>query len=121
MTILCCSAIHQRKQEFTKKERRAVMFVTVSAYVARTGEEDAIIAIFENWQSDQQLKDKGYLSGELLRNIEDPQQFIAIMRFENRESARVLADDLVRDAWYQRIVSLTEQVPVLKVYTSEWS
>ncbi len=96
------------------------MFVTLSAYKARTGEEDAIIAIFENWQSDQRLREKGYISGELLRSTEDPRQFIAIMRFESREAAHALANDPVQDAWYQRIVSLTEQVPVLNEYMSEW-
>ena len=96
------------------------MYATVFAYMARTGEEDAIIAIFENWQSDQQLKEKGYLSGELLRSVEDARQFIAILRFENREAARALASDPVQGAWYKRLVSLTEYVPVPKEYTGEW-
>lgn len=96
------------------------MFVTMSVYRARTGEEDAIVAIFENWQGDQQLRGKGYLSGELLRSVEDPRQFLAIMRFENREAALALANDPVQETWYQRVVSLTEHVPVLDEYTSEW-
>lgn len=96
------------------------MFVTVSAYRARTGEEDAIIAIFENLQGDQQLRAKGYLSGELLRSVEDLRQFIAIMRFENREAAHALANDPEQDAWNHRVVSLTENAPVLNEYTREW-
>ena len=96
------------------------MFVTVSAYRARTGEEDAIIAIFENWQRNQQLSARGYLSGELLRNVEDPRQFIAILRFENQESAHAHATDPEQDAWYRRVVSLTENTTVLIEYTSQW-
>ena len=96
------------------------MFVTVSAYRARTGEEDAIIAIYENWQLDQKLRARGYLSGELLRNVEDPHQFIVIMRFENQESAHALENDPEQDAWYQRVVSLTDNMPTLIEYTSEW-
>jgi heme-degrading monooxygenase HmoA len=102
------------------KKRRAEMFVTVSAYRARTGEEDAIIAIYENWQLDQKLRARGYLSGELLRNVQDPRQFIVIMRFENQESAHALANDPEQDAWYQRVVSLTDNIPTLIEYTSEW-
>jgi heme-degrading monooxygenase HmoA len=102
------------------KKRRAEMFVTVSTYRARPGEEDAIIAIYENWQRDQQLRTRGCLSGELLRNVEDPHQFIAIMRFENRESAHALANDPEQDAWYRRVVSLTENAPILIEYTSAW-
>ena len=96
------------------------MFVTVSAYRARTGEEDAIIAIYENWQLDQKLRARGYLSGELLRNVEDPHQFIVIMRFESQESAHALENDPEQDAWYQRVVSLTDNIPSLIKYTSEW-
>jgi heme-degrading monooxygenase HmoA len=96
------------------------MFVTISVYKARTGEEDAIIAIFENWQGDQHLRAKGYLSGELLRNVKDPLQFMAIMRFENREAAHALVNDPELYAWYHRIVSLTENAPVINEYTSEW-
>ena len=95
------------------------MFVTVSAYRARTGEEDAIVAIFENWQRDQTLRARGYLSGELLRNVEDPRQFIAIMRFENREAAHAVANDPEQDAWHHRVASLSETAPVFNEYTSE--
>ena len=49
-----------------------------------------------------------------------PREFIAIMRFESQESARALANDPEQDAWYQRVVSLTENVPTLTEYTSEW-
>ena len=96
------------------------MFVTVSAYKAKAGEEDAIIALHEDWQRHQQPHARGYLSGELLRNVKAPRELIAIMRFESQESARALANDLEQDAWYRRIVSLTENVPVLTEYTSEW-
>ncbi len=45
------------------------MFVTMSTYKAKAGEEDAIIALHEDWQRHQQSRAKGYLSGELLRNV----------------------------------------------------
>lgn len=60
------------------------------------------------------------LSGELLRNVEDAREFIAIMRFESQEFACALANDPEQDTWYQRIVSLTENIPTLIEYTSEW-
>jgi len=102
------------------KKRRTEMFVTVSIYRAKAGEEDAIVALHEDWQRNMQPRVKGYLSGELLRKAEDPREFIAIMRFESQESARALANDPEHDAWYQRVVSLTENVPTLTEYTSEW-
>ena len=96
------------------------MFVTVSTYRAKAGEEDAIIALYEDWQRNIQPRAKGYLSGELLRKAEDSREFIAIMRFESQELAHALANDPEQDAWYRRVVSLTENVPVLTGYTSEW-
>lgn len=96
------------------------MFVTVSTYKAKVGEEDAIIALHEDWQRHQQLHARGYLSGELLRNVMDSREFIAIMRFENQEAAQALTNNPERKAWYQRVVSLTENVPTLTEYTSEW-
>ena len=96
------------------------MFVTVSTYKAKPSEEDAIIALHEDWQRNQQPRAKGYLSGELLRNVNDHNEFVAIMRFENRESAQALANDAEQVAWYRRLVSLVEHVPLLTEYASEW-
>ena len=96
------------------------MFVTVSIYWAKAGEEDAVIALHEDWQSNQQAKTQGYLSEELLRNIQAPREFVAIMRFENRALAQALANNPERNAWYRRLVSLVENVPALTEYTREW-
>ena len=96
------------------------MFVTVSTYRAKAGEEDAIIALHEDWQRHQQSRAKGYLSGELLRNVNDSREFIVIMRFEGQEFAQALTNDPERRAWYQRLVSLTERLPIHTEYTHEW-
>jgi len=96
------------------------MFVTISIYRAKAGEEDAVIALHEDWQHNQQARTQGYLSGELLRNIQTPREFVAIMRFENQALAQALANDPERNAWYRRLVSLVENVPILTEYTREW-
>jgi len=84
------------------------------------GEEDAVIALHEDWQHHQQPQAGGYLSGELLRNVEAVGEFIAIMRFESQEAAQALANDPERKVWYQRLVSLTRATPTRAEYTSEW-
>jgi heme-degrading monooxygenase HmoA len=96
------------------------MFVTVSTYKAKVGEEDAIIALHEDWQRNLQLKAKGYLSGELLRNVNEHNEFVAIMRFESRESTLAQVNDPEQKAWYQRLISLTEVTPIRTEYISEW-
>ena len=96
------------------------MFVTLSTYQARQGEEDAVIALHEAWQRHQQSHAGGYLSGELLRNVMASREFVAIMRFEDQEAAQALANDPERVTWYQRLVSLTEGTSIRTEYMSEW-
>lgn len=95
------------------------MFVTVSIYRAKAGEEDAIIALHEDWQR-QRPRAKGYLSGDLLRSVKESREFIAILRFESQEAAHALANDSRQEAWYRRLISLTECLPMLTEYIHEW-
>ena len=95
------------------------MFVTVSSYSARIGDEDAIIALHEDWEVNQRSEIKGFLSGELLREIGDSNKFIVIMRFENREAAQALANDSEYEAWCRRLLSLTN-ASRFTMCTSEW-
>jgi heme-degrading monooxygenase HmoA len=99
---------------------KANMFVTISTYLARAGEEDAIIALHEDWQRNQQPRVEGFLSAELLRNSENSREFLSIMRFESEEFVRLLTRNSEQDAWQQRLTSLAEKRPVYCKYTSEW-
>jgi heme-degrading monooxygenase HmoA len=96
------------------------MFVTISTYLAKSGEEDALIALYEDWQHTLRTRVKGYLSGELLRKADVPREFISIMRFESQESVLSFRNDTEQDIWYRSVVTLIESIPVLSEYTSEW-
>lgn len=96
------------------------MFVTISSYLAKDGEEDAIIALHEDWERTQRWQAQGYISGELLRNCKNTRAFIAILRFENRESAQAYRLAREQDGWYQRLLSLSEKVLPDIDYMSEW-
>jgi hypothetical protein len=102
-----------------REESKGQVFVIVS-YRAKPGEEDAIIALHEDWQRKQGNKAKVYLSWELLRNTEAPSEFIVIAYFESEELARSMEDDLNQDAWYLRLVSLVEERPACIKYESAW-
>jgi heme-degrading monooxygenase HmoA len=103
-----------------REESKGQVFVIVSTYRAKPGEEDAIIALHEDWQRKQGNKAKVYLSWELLRNTKAPSEFIVIAYFESEELARAMVDDLNQEAWYLRLVSLVEEGPVCTDYRSEW-
>jgi hypothetical protein len=102
-------------------ERKAEMFVTVYILRAKAGEEDAIIALHEDWQRNQNPGvEKAYLSWELLGNMKAPCEFIAIARFKSEELAQAMTKYLDQDGWYSRLKSLLEEEPVETTCRSEW-
>jgi len=96
------------------------MFVTVYSYRAKAGQEQAVIALYDEWERDRLPKIKGFVSAELLRDLRDSRSFISIARFESAETANAVADTPEQDAWYRRLVSLTEQEPVFTDCDIEW-
>ena len=96
------------------------MFVIVSTYRAKVGEDDAIIALHEDLQRSQDLKAKACLSWELLRKVDTPREFIAIAYFSSEELAKAAESHLEQDAWYGRVVSLIEEEPLYTGCISEW-
>src|SRR6266571_2616936 len=119
---MCYEAIVSRCRNARRPEEKEAteMFVTVSTYLARAGEEDAIVALHEGWQRTLQPKAAGYISGELLRNEANTREFIAIMRFERQEFIQELADTPEQQVWTQRLESLVEIAPVHRENVSEW-
>ncbi len=102
-----------------REEGNADMFAIVSTYRAKVGEEDAIIALHEDWERRNQGL-KGYISWQLFRNIQASRDFIVIAQFENEELARTATIDLKRDAWYDRLLSLTEEETIHTDYMRVW-
>jgi quinol monooxygenase YgiN len=89
-------------------------------YHARPGEEDAIIALHEDWQTRRRVHVVGFLSGELLRSAGDPRLFVDIVRFESEEMAEAHARDPEQRAWRRRLASLSEREPEVLACSVEW-
>ncbi len=96
------------------------MIVIVSTYLAKAGEEDAIIALHEDWQRNHAPTVKNYISWELLRKIEAPREFIAIAHYENEDFAKAAENNLKHDAWFCRLMSLIEKGPMHTCCSREW-
>jgi antibiotic biosynthesis monooxygenase (ABM) superfamily enzyme len=96
------------------------MFVTVFTYRARSGEQDAVVALHEDWQRTRRAAAAGFIAGELLCARDDPQTFIDVARFETEEAARAIAEDREQDAWYRRLASLCESEPVFTDCQVAW-
>ena len=96
------------------------MYIVVCTYRALTGQEDAIIALHESWERDQRARITGYLSGELLRVIHDPQAFVDITRYESAAAAQAAAADPEQMAWQRRLASLTEDTLTCAGHLCAW-
>lgn len=96
------------------------MFVTVLSYRARPGEEDAVVALHEDWQRTRRDRAVGFIDGQLFHAAGDPRAFISVVRFESEETAQASAGDRDQDAWYRRLVSLCETDPVLTPCRLAW-
>lgn len=96
------------------------MFIVVCTYRARKGEEDAVIALHEDWQRTLRTRAAGYLSGELLYSARDPQTFTALVRYESEAAAQAIANDPEQMAWRRRLLSLTDTKPTCVACYSAW-
>jgi hypothetical protein len=98
------------------------MLVIVKTYLARAGEEDAVIALHEDWQHDQRSVSTrgGYHSWKLLRKEGSLGEFISMAEFADEKVAAAALQDLEKDEWYQRLVSLMAEKPTQMHYTIVW-
>jgi heme-degrading monooxygenase HmoA len=96
------------------------MFITVSMYRAREGQEGAVVALHEEWQRLRKGGSQGFLSAELLRSLQDPLSFIDIARFESEVAAQAAANAPDEADWQQRLSQLTEGSPTMTWCRREW-
>ncbi|MDP9382572.1 MAG: antibiotic biosynthesis monooxygenase [Chloroflexota bacterium] len=99
---------------------RMTDFVQVLVLRARHGEEDAVVALHEDWQRRLRGRTNGYLYGELFTRPNDPSTFISVARYESEEACRAAADDPEQAAWYSRLVSLLDSKPCNVDLRSAW-
>ena len=94
---------------YVERRGEITMFVIVSLFCVRMGEEYAIIALHEDWQRRQQAKVQGFISGELLRTVKGSREFLAIMHFDNRECAQACMDNPGYQSWYRRVANVCSE------------
>jgi antibiotic biosynthesis monooxygenase (ABM) superfamily enzyme len=97
------------------------VFVTVTTYRVRPGEEDAILALHEDWATQHRGQVRGFVGAELLRSIDDAASFTEITRFDVAENAFDHFRDPDQQIWTQRLRSLTACEPIQHSFTQDWS
>jgi quinol monooxygenase YgiN len=96
------------------------MFVTVFTFHAKPDRAEAVVALFDEWQRDHRPLAKGFVGSELYRDSRDPGNFISVARFESEQALRTLAATPQQDAWYRKLVALTEREPDFTDCEVEW-
>ena len=97
----------------------SLVFVTLTSGRAHPGEEDAIVALHEDWVR-RRSGDAGLLSSEILIDPVDPRSFLAISHFVDQAAAERSLDDPEHSAWRRRLASLSEASPVERDMLSLW-
>jgi len=97
----------------------SALFVTLVAGRARPGEEDAVIALHEDWVR-RRSADGGLLSSEILFDHADPSAFLAISHYLDRDAAERSWTDPEHAAWRRRLASLSEAQLAQREMLSLW-
>ena len=95
------------------------LFVTLTHGRACAGDEDAVVALHEEWVRRCASK-SGLLSSEILVDPVDPQVFVAISHFADRAAAERSLDDPEHSAWRRRLATLSEAQLVQRDMLSLW-
>lgn len=106
--------------EFLQRRETEKLFVSISTYRAKQGEEDVIIALHEDWAPRYVLPVQVRLACELLRSLIDPRVFMTIVHSESQEALETVIDDFKRQGLFGRVESLVEGELMFSNYTSEW-
>ena len=96
------------------------MFVMVSRFDVRPGEEDAFVALHEAAEVGSPSGIEGLISRELLTDTANPSSFITLARYRSREAAELHSHDLEDGDWFQRLVSLSQRAPHVALYRMAW-
>jgi hypothetical protein len=89
------------------------MVITVVHYHVRSGEEDALVALHEDWRRAHDVLPPGLVSGELVRDHADSCAFTAIVRFRDDAAANATAEWFESNGWNQRMRSLCTTMPTV--------
>lgn len=95
------------------------VYVTLTTGRARPGEDDAIVALHEDWAL-RRAGDAGLLSSEILVDPNDRHAFVAISHFADQEAAERSLSDPEHTAWRRRLASLTEAHLTQRDLVSQW-
>jgi quinol monooxygenase YgiN len=87
------------------------MFGTIFTMKPKSGQEAAVVELFQRWDRERRPKIKGAVAGHLYRSEQNPAELMAAVVFDSRENYFANASDPEQDQWYRDLVGLLEAEP----------
>jgi len=79
--------------------------VTLFRMKAKPSEGEAVINMFDRWQRGRMPKVKGFVRSVIISNLSDPDEFMAEVMFESKETYEANSDHPEQSAWYLELRS----------------
>lgn len=88
------------------------MYGTVANMRIKAGHGDALLALIKEWNTERKPKVPGALNGYVFKLDSDPQDWILIGLFQDKDTYTANADDPEQDRWFRRVMEHLEAEPV---------
>jgi len=87
------------------------MYGTVAHLRVKPGQEQALLALQREWESQRRPKVKGAIGEYLYKLDRNPNEYILVVLFQDKETYSANANDPEQDRWYRRWRELLEADP----------
>jgi hypothetical protein len=87
------------------------MYGTVAHIRVNPGKEQEVLALQHEWERERRPKATGGIGEFLYKLDRNPNEYILVVLFQDKETYTALADDPEQDRWYRRFRELLEADP----------
>jgi quinol monooxygenase YgiN len=87
------------------------MYGTVAHLRVKADHGEALRHLMEEWNTDRKPNVRGALTGYLYQLDRDPQDWIMVALFQDKDFYRANAEDPAQDLWFRQFMEHLEQEP----------
>ena len=88
------------------------MYGTIFRFKVKPGEEERVVDVFEEWESERKSEVDGAIGGLLLKPDNWAGEFAGVALFKDKATYVANAHDPAQDKWYRKLRDLLEDDPV---------
>ena len=87
------------------------MYGTIYRMKVKSGQEQKVIDLADEWDREYKPKIKGAIGGLLMKPDNKPGELIGVALFQDKATDEANADDPEQDRWYRQLRELLEADP----------